>query len=120
MKLDDLRKRIRSGITTEEPEKPNVEHSVCCEDCGCPEVTLESDVDVLRDTQWFSATCAQCGKTWELTKEAANYRPAKKPQFSCKACKWMFPRLAVGSCKYVRGVVEATATCDEFEPRNAP
>ena len=32
----------------------------------------------------------------------------------------MFPRLAVGSCNHVRGIVEATATCDEFEPRNAP
>jgi hypothetical protein len=29
----------------------------------------------------------------------------------------MFPRLALGSCKYVRGVIEATATCDLFEPR---
>ena len=55
--------------------------------------------------------------TWSLTKEAARYRPAPKPEVSCKACTWMFPRLAVGSCKYVRGVVEATATCDEFEPR---
>jgi hypothetical protein len=56
-------------------------------------------------------------KTWGLTKEAANYRPAPQLQVSCKECKWMFPRLAIGSCKYVRGAVEATATCDEFEPR---
>lgn len=59
-------------------------------------------------------------KTWELTKDAANYRPAKKPEFSCKACKWMFPPLALGSCKYVRGVVEGSATCDWFEPRHPP
>jgi len=37
---------------------------------------------------------------------------------SCKECMWMFPRLALGSCKYVRGVIEATATCDLFEPRH--
>ena len=30
----------------------------------------------------------------------------------------MFPRLSMGSCKYVRGVIEASATCDLFEPRN--
>lgn len=69
MKLDELRSRIRSGITTEEPQKPN-EGISCCDKCGCPNVTLESDVDILRDTQWFSATCGQCGETWELTKEA--------------------------------------------------
>ncbi len=57
--------------------------------------------------------------TWSLTKEAANYRQAPKPEVSCAACKWMFPRLPLGSCKYVRGIVESTATCDEFEPRHA-
>ncbi len=59
-------------------------------------------------------------KTWSLTKEAARYRPALKPEVSCKACTWMFPRLAYGSCKYVRGVIEGSATCDEFEPRPSP
>jgi hypothetical protein len=59
-------------------------------------------------------------KTWELTKEAAKYRPATKPKYSCRECKWMFPRLAYGSCKYVRGVVEGSATCDVFESRHAP
>jgi hypothetical protein len=28
----------------------------------------------------------------------------------------MFPKLAVGSCKFVRGVIVATYTCDEFQP----
>jgi hypothetical protein len=56
-------------------------------------------------------------KTWSLTKQAANYRPAPKPEVSCAACKWMFPRLPIGSCKYVRGIVEGSATCDEFQPR---
>jgi hypothetical protein len=56
-------------------------------------------------------------KTWSLTKQAANYHPAPKAEVSCVSCKWMFPRLAIGSCKYVRGVIEASATCNEFEPR---
>jgi hypothetical protein len=56
-------------------------------------------------------------KTWGLSKQAANYRQASKPETSCIACKWMFPRLPVGSCKYVRGVIQGSATCDEFEAR---
>jgi hypothetical protein len=59
-------------------------------------------------------------KTWGLTKEAARYRPAPKPEVACKVCQWMFPRLSVGSCKYVRGIIEATATCDEFERKRPP
>ena len=55
-------------------------------------------------------------KTWGLSKEEARYRPAAKPEVSCVACKWMFPRLSVGSCKYVRGMIKGSATCDEFEP----
>jgi hypothetical protein len=53
-----------------------------------------------------------------MTKEQAHYREAKKREFSCVECKWMFPRLQVGSCKYVRGVISATATCDEWESRH--
>jgi hypothetical protein len=56
-------------------------------------------------------------KTWGLTKEQARYRKAPKPEVSCAKCKWMFPRLVVGSCKYVRGVIRAEDTCDEFEAR---
>ena len=55
-------------------------------------------------------------KTWGLSKEDARYRPASKPEMSCVTCKWMFPRLSVGSCKYVRGMIQGSATCDEFEP----
>ena len=57
--------------------------------------------------------------TWGLSKKDANYRPAPKPEVSCLECKWMFPRLALGSCKYVRGVIQGSATCNEFEPRHA-
>jgi MFS family permease len=28
----------------------------------------------------------------------------------------MFPRLAIGGCRYVRGVIHAGDFCDEFEP----
>jgi hypothetical protein len=56
-------------------------------------------------------------KTWGLSKQEANYRPASSPAASCIVCKWMFPRLSVGSCKYVRGIIQGSATCDEFEPR---
>ena len=58
-------------------------------------------------------------KTWGLSKPDAHYRPASKPEFSCRACQWMFPRLTVGSCKYVRGAIKASATCDEFEARRS-
>jgi hypothetical protein len=57
-------------------------------------------------------------KTWGLSKSAANYRAAPKPEASCRECKFMFPRLPLGSCKYVRGVISAKATCDEFVPRH--
>jgi hypothetical protein len=53
-----------------------------------------------------------------LTKEEAHYRPAPQPTVACGECKWMFPRLSVGSCKYVRGMIRNTDTCDEFEPRH--
>jgi hypothetical protein len=56
-------------------------------------------------------------KIWGLSKRAANYRPASKPEVRCEACKYMFPPLALGGCRLVRGVIQATATCDEFTPR---
>jgi hypothetical protein len=29
----------------------------------------------------------------------------------------MFPRLAIGGCRLVRGVIHASDTCNEFTPR---
>ena len=55
---------------------------------------------------------------WGLSKSAANYRPATKPEVRCAECAYMFPRLAVGGCRYVRGVVHAGDVCDEFERRS--
>jgi hypothetical protein len=56
-------------------------------------------------------------KIWGLSKRAANYRAAPKPEVRCEACKNMFPPLALGGCRLVRGVIQASATCDEFTPR---
>jgi hypothetical protein len=57
-------------------------------------------------------------KVQGLSKAEANYRKAGDPRFSCHECKFMFPRLAVGGCRWVRGVIRADDTCDEFEPRS--
>ena len=54
---------------------------------------------------------------WGLSKPAANYRPATKPELRCAGCKFMFPRLAIGGCRYVRGVIHAGDVCDVFVPR---
>jgi hypothetical protein len=54
---------------------------------------------------------------WGLSKTQANYRDAPSPAVQCRACEFMFPRIMLGSCKFVRGVIEATKTCDEFSAR---
>jgi hypothetical protein len=56
---------------------------------------------------------------WGLSKTQANYRDAPTPAVQCKVCKFMFPPLAVGSCRFVRGVIEGSKTCDEFAPRKS-
>jgi len=56
---------------------------------------------------------------WGLSKEQANYRDAPTPAVRCKVCKFMFPPLAIGSCGFVRGVIESSKTCDEFTPRKS-
>jgi hypothetical protein len=33
---------------------------------------------------------------WGLSKSAANYRPATRPELQCAECKFTFPRLAIG------------------------
>lgn len=54
---------------------------------------------------------------WSLSKSRANYRPAPQPVVSCGACKFMWPRLSAGGCRYVRGVIRPTDSCDYFAPR---
>ena len=54
-------------------------------------------------------------KIWGLSKTAANYRQAPRPEVRCDACKFMFPKLAVGGCRCVRGAISAS-TRDQFAP----
>ena len=61
-------------------------------------------------------------KVQGLSKSAANYRPAPKDEVRCAECMFMFPRLSVGGCRYVRGVsTRAThATSSPLAARPAP
>jgi hypothetical protein len=56
-------------------------------------------------------------KIWGLSKSAAKYEAAPRPEIRCDHCRYMFPRLAVGGCRLVRGVIHASDTCKEFTPR---
>jgi hypothetical protein len=57
---------------------------------------------------------------WGLSKKAAHYKPASQPFVRCSKCKFMFPTLAIGGCRYVRGVIHPDDVCDEFVPRRGP
>ena len=58
-------------------------------------------------------------RIWGLSKKAANYQqPAPAPDVRCEHCKFMFPPLALGGCRLVRGVIRGSATCDHFMPRS--
>jgi hypothetical protein len=54
---------------------------------------------------------------WGLSKKGANYKPAPSHGVRCDRCKYMFPPLALGGCRLVRGLIQGSATCDEFIPR---
>ena len=56
-------------------------------------------------------------RVWGLSKTRANYRPAHQAEVSCDRCKYMFPPLALGGCRLVRGLIRGSATCDKFTPR---
>jgi hypothetical protein len=56
-------------------------------------------------------------RIWGLSKRDAHYRPAPTPEVRCDHCKYMFPRLALGGCRLVRGPIRSSGTCDEFTPR---
>jgi hypothetical protein len=53
------------------------------------------------------------------SKSEVNYRRAPTPAVRCGECRFMLPRLAIGGCRYVRGVIHRDDTCDEFMPREA-
>ena len=42
-------------------------------------------------------------RVWGLSKKNANYRPAPQAEVRCDRCKYMFPPLALGGCRLVRG-----------------
>jgi hypothetical protein len=56
-------------------------------------------------------------KIWGLSKKAAGYRLASEPGVRCDGCRYMFPPLALGGCRLVRGLIRSSATCDEFTAR---
>jgi hypothetical protein len=58
-------------------------------------------------------------KIWGSSEKSARYRQAPNADVRCDRCKYMFPPLAVGGCRLVRGAIQGTATCDEFRPRKA-
>jgi len=53
-------------------------------------------------------------RIWGLSKKKAHYRPAPESDVRCDRCKYMFPPLALGGCRLVRGLIRGSATCDEF------
>jgi putative transposase len=44
-------------------------------------------------------------------------RAAPDPGVRCDRCTYMFPPLALGGCRLVRGLIQASATCNEFRRR---
>jgi hypothetical protein len=56
---------------------------------------------------------------WALSKKDANYGSAPRPEVRCDRCKYMFPPLALGGCRFVRGVIKGSCSCKEFEPRHS-
>lgn len=56
-------------------------------------------------------------RVWGLQKKGANYKPAPTPDVRCDRC--MFPPLAMGGCRLVRGLIQGSGTCDEFTPRRS-
>jgi hypothetical protein len=56
-------------------------------------------------------------KIWSLSKKDAHYGPAPAQDVRCDHCKFMFPPLALGGCRFVRGVISGAASCKEFVPR---
>jgi len=53
---------------------------------------------------------------WGLSKTAANHWQTPREEVRRDACRFMFPKLAVGGCRYVRGAISAHHTCDQFAP----
>jgi len=76
VKLDELRDRARSGLTNEEPKRPNRQRrhvqemdlnrmkrpgALRCEKCSSDDVAVTSEVDLLANAKFIRATCRKCG-----------------------------------------------------------
>ena len=59
-------------------------------------------------------------KVWGSSKRDMSYRPAPTPEVRCERCRFMFPRVGIGGCRLVRGVIRTSATCDAFASRREP
>jgi hypothetical protein len=57
-------------------------------------------------------------RIWGLSKDSANYETARQAEIRCDNCMYMFPRLTIGGCRLVRGLIRGSATCDKFTPRS--
>lgn len=57
-------------------------------------------------------------RIWGLSKRDASYGPAPTPEVRCDRCKYMFPRLSLGACRPVRGIISGSSSCKEFVPRS--
>ncbi len=57
-------------------------------------------------------------KIWGLSKHDAGYGSAPTPDVRCDKCKYMFPPLALGGCRLVRGVISGSSSCKEFVPKH--
>jgi hypothetical protein len=58
-------------------------------------------------------------KIWGLSKRDANYGPAPTPDVRCNKRKYMFPKLSLGGCRLVRGVISGSSSCKEFAPQSS-
>jgi hypothetical protein len=54
------------------------------------------------------------------SKKQANYRPGERPEIRCGDCKYMWPKAAIGGCRYVRGIIRPDDVCDLFAPAKRP
>lgn len=55
-------------------------------------------------------------KVWGLSKAEAAYGPPPSPAYECRNCRYMFPKLTIGTCKLVRGSIKADYSCNQFKP----
>ena len=58
-------------------------------------------------------------RIWSLSKKEAQYGPAPTSDVRCDSRKFMFPTLALGGCRLVRGVIHGSDSCKEFAPRGS-